>query len=130
MVVSLYLPCQPDRLMLTTPSPLSAWQIIVHISLIPAFGTLYHHLTLPEAHCYLKAKKLTEGIDEVQLAQLREEETVSGLQSQISSQIEHMLACFLYLTQVTNCISKLRISRVQQIYLLRRSIFSGITFLL
>jgi hypothetical protein len=43
---------------------LSAWWIILGISLIPAFGTLYHHLNLPKAYHYIEAKKLAEGVDE------------------------------------------------------------------
>ena len=33
------------------------WRIIVGLSLVPAFGTLYQRLTLPEATRYIKSKK-------------------------------------------------------------------------
>jgi len=39
------------------------WRIIVGISLVPAFGTLYHRLTLPEAKSYLKSKRRGQGLD-------------------------------------------------------------------
>lgn len=34
------------------------WRIVVGLSLIPAFGTLYQRLTLPESTRYIEAKKL------------------------------------------------------------------------
>ncbi|KAF8518837.1 MFS inorganic phosphate transporter [Hysterangium stoloniferum] len=46
------------------------WRIVVGISLVPAFGTLYHRLTLPEARRYVKAKKLADGFDEAEVAKL------------------------------------------------------------
>lgn len=39
-----------------------AWRIVVGISLIPAFGTLYQRLTLPEAKRYTKAQLLRKEI--------------------------------------------------------------------
>lgn len=39
---------------------LAVWRIIVGISLIPAFGTLYQRLTLPEATRYEASKRLHE----------------------------------------------------------------------
>ena len=35
------------------------WRIVVGISLIPAFGTLYQRLTLPEAERYKRAKNMS-----------------------------------------------------------------------
>lgn len=52
------------------------WRIIVGISLIPAFGTLYQRLTLPESRRFEAARKLDEEDDELQKekkAQLRED---------------------------------------------------------
>jgi MFS transporter, PHS family, inorganic phosphate transporter len=37
------------------------WRICVGLSLIPAFGTLYQRLTLPESTRYLRAKRGAEG---------------------------------------------------------------------
>ena len=51
------------------------WRIVVGLSLIPAFATLYQRLTLPEARRYEAARKLEEE-DEVareKKAQLRED---------------------------------------------------------
>ncbi|GJJ15999.1 hypothetical protein Clacol_010278 [Clathrus columnatus] len=39
------------------------WRIIVGLSLIPAFATLYFRLTLPESKRYIKARQRVEGID-------------------------------------------------------------------
>jgi len=39
-------------------SPLVAWRIVVGLSLIPALGTLYQRLTLPESTRYLATQKL------------------------------------------------------------------------
>lgn len=53
-----------------------AWRIIVGISLVPAFGTLYQRLTLPESRRFEAARKLDEEDDELQKekkAQLRED---------------------------------------------------------
>lgn len=36
---------------------LIVWRIVVGLSLIPAFGTLYQRLTLPESTRYLKSTK-------------------------------------------------------------------------
>jgi PHS family inorganic phosphate transporter-like MFS transporter len=47
---------------------LAVWRIIVGLSLIPAFGTLYQRLTLPEAPRYIESKKIhseEDNIDEV-----------------------------------------------------------------
>ncbi|KAF8957885.1 phosphate transporter [Flammula alnicola] len=58
------------------------WRIVVGISLIPAFGTLYQHLTLPESTRYLKAQKMkhqvhaneaADDIDRLKQAQCAEE---------------------------------------------------------
>ncbi|KAF8956358.1 phosphate transporter [Flammula alnicola] len=58
------------------------WRIVVGISLIPAFGALYHHLTLPESTRYLKAQKMehqdhaneaADDIDRLKQAQCAEE---------------------------------------------------------
>lgn len=35
------------------------WRIVIGLSLIPAFGTLYQRLTLPEAERYKRAKNVT-----------------------------------------------------------------------
>lgn len=57
----------------TTPrfiySRLAAWRIVVGLSLIPAFGTLYQRLTLPESTRYLATKKLES--DESTIEQLK-----------------------------------------------------------
>ncbi|KAF8574012.1 MFS general substrate transporter [Ramaria rubella] len=37
------------------------WRIIVGISLIPAFATLYHRLTLPEAKRYIRSRERAAG---------------------------------------------------------------------
>lgn len=42
---------------------LKVWRIIVGLSLIPAFGTLYYRLTLPESKRYIKARRIAEGLD-------------------------------------------------------------------
>ncbi|TDL20864.1 MFS general substrate transporter [Rickenella mellea] len=39
------------------------WRIIVSLSLIPAFGTLYQRLTLAESKRYTKSRQLTENDD-------------------------------------------------------------------
>ncbi|KAF8960560.1 major facilitator superfamily domain-containing protein [Flammula alnicola] len=58
------------------------WRIVVGISLIPAFGTLYQRLTLPELTRYLKAQKMkhqdhanetADDIDRLKQAQRAEE---------------------------------------------------------
>ncbi|KAF8968635.1 phosphate transporter [Flammula alnicola] len=58
------------------------WRIVVGISLIPAFGTLYQRLTLPESTRYLKAQKMkhqdhaneaADDIDRLKQAQHAEE---------------------------------------------------------
>lgn len=62
------------------------WRIIVGISLIPAFGTLYQRLTLPESIRFLSAQKLKhhdhaneagDDIDELKRAQ-KSEDTKMG----------------------------------------------------
>lgn len=37
------------------------WRVIVGLSLIPAFGTLYQRLTLPESTRYISAQKIKDG---------------------------------------------------------------------
>jgi PHS family inorganic phosphate transporter-like MFS transporter len=44
-----------------------AWRIIVGISLVPAFGTLYQRLTMPESKRFTASKKMTERIQEADL---------------------------------------------------------------
>lgn len=39
------------------------WRIVVGISLIPAFGTLYQRLTLPESKSYERSKRHARGIE-------------------------------------------------------------------
>lgn len=39
------------------------WRIIIGLSLIPAFATLYFRLTLPESKRYIKARRRVEGLD-------------------------------------------------------------------
>ena len=36
------------------------WRIVIGLSLLPAFGTLYQRLTLPESTRYLKSRKVNE----------------------------------------------------------------------
>lgn len=43
------------------------WRIVVGLSLVPAFGTLYQRLTMPESKRYTEAKKLTGSIDDAEL---------------------------------------------------------------
>ena len=38
------------------------WRIIVGVSLVPAFGTLYQRLTLPESTRYKASKKLSSSV--------------------------------------------------------------------
>lgn len=42
------------------------WRIVVALSLIPAFGTLYQRLTLPEARRFEAARKLNDEDEELQ----------------------------------------------------------------
>ena len=39
------------------------WRILVGLSLVPAFGTLYQRLTLPESTRYMAARKHAAGMD-------------------------------------------------------------------
>lgn len=60
-----------------TDYPFLVWRIVVGISLVPAFGTLYQRLTLPESTRYIAAQKLKSGeegdaIAEIKRAQLGE----------------------------------------------------------
>ena len=48
-------------------SPCTVWRIIVGISLVPAFATLYHRLTLPEAKKFTDAQK--QGSEEIDPAE-------------------------------------------------------------
>ncbi|KAG6845679.1 hypothetical protein H0H93_016033 [Arthromyces matolae] len=41
-----------------------AWRIVVGLSLIPAFGTLYQRLTLPESTRFIASQKLKNGASE------------------------------------------------------------------
>ncbi|KAL4080531.1 major facilitator superfamily domain-containing protein [Scleroderma citrinum] len=41
------------------------WRIVVGLSLIPAFGTLYQRLTLPEADRYTKSKNMSTDEDDI-----------------------------------------------------------------
>ncbi|KAL5525465.1 hypothetical protein ACEPAG_6801 [Sanghuangporus baumii] len=53
------------------------WRIVVGLSLIPAFATLYQRLTLPEARRYEAARKMNEDDEELareKKAQLHEDE--------------------------------------------------------
>ncbi|EJD07166.1 phosphate transporter [Fomitiporia mediterranea MF3/22] len=53
------------------------WRIVIGLSLIPAFATLYQRLTLPEARRYEAARKMEEEDDELKRekrAQRREDE--------------------------------------------------------
>lgn len=63
----------------------SAWRIVVGLSLVPAFGTLYQRLTLPESDRYLKSK--AQHVDG-ELAQVNlkkvEEKTVTAVTSDSS----------------------------------------------
>jgi MFS transporter, PHS family, inorganic phosphate transporter len=61
------------------------WRIIIGISLIPAFGTLYQRLTLPESTRYEESKKLRhheehhDEIDELKKAQAAEDTKQEGI---------------------------------------------------
>ena len=40
------------------------WRIVVGLSLVPAFGTLYQRLTLPESTRYISSRKLRQADDD------------------------------------------------------------------
>lgn len=43
------------------------WRIVIGVSLVPAFGTLYQRLTMPESKRYTEAKQLTDRNQELDL---------------------------------------------------------------
>ncbi|TFY75085.1 hypothetical protein EWM64_g8927 [Hericium alpestre] len=56
-----------------------AWRIIIGISLVPAFGTLYQRLTLPESTRYLNETKVYQDIhDEVPKAEAQLEKIATN----------------------------------------------------
>lgn len=62
---------------------LSVWRIVVGLSLVPAFGTLYQRLTLPESKRYEAAQNMnrdTEDLKETKLTPSASEEDVEGNQ--------------------------------------------------
>lgn len=64
------------------------WRIVVGLSLIPAFATLYQRLTLPEARRYEAARKMNEDDEELARekdAQLREDEVREKAEKGIAS---------------------------------------------
>jgi len=52
------------------------WRIVIGLSLIPAFGTLYQRLTLPESKRFENAKNMEEELDEIK--QAKEANTTVG----------------------------------------------------
>lgn len=52
-------------------SSLSVWRIVVGLSLIPAFGTLYQRLTLPESTRYEDSKRDAAAADEESIDSLK-----------------------------------------------------------
>jgi len=50
------------------------WRIIVGISLVPAFGTLYQRLTLPESTRFVASQKLKHEEDADNLKRVQEKE--------------------------------------------------------
>lgn len=53
------------------------WRIVVGLSLIPAFGTLYQRLTLAESTRYIKSQKMIEETDSIETDKKEEEVNVS-----------------------------------------------------
>lgn len=45
------------------------WRIVIGVSLVPAFGTLYQRLTLPEATRYTEAQKVVHEEEELKMKQ-------------------------------------------------------------
>lgn len=43
------------------------WRIVIGVSLIPAFGTLYQRITMPESKRYMEAKQMTDRNSETDL---------------------------------------------------------------
>jgi len=50
------------------------WRIIIGVSLVPAFGTLYQRLTLPESEAFLKTRNQQDP--ESEIGELKEEQAV------------------------------------------------------
>ncbi|KAF8662103.1 hypothetical protein AX16_001213 [Volvariella volvacea WC 439] len=63
-----------------------AWRIVIGVSLVPAFGTLYQRLALPESTRYIASKKLSgneasdaEAIEQLKRIQAGEETTLGAI---------------------------------------------------
>lgn len=56
-------------------SPVIVWRIIVGVSLIPAFATLYQRLTLPESTRFLASQEPTIEMDDIET--LKREQAVA-----------------------------------------------------
>ncbi|KAK0210703.1 phosphate transporter [Desarmillaria ectypa] len=54
------------------------WRIIVGVSLVPAFGTLYQRLTLPESTRFIESQKQTENDDIEQVKKAQQEAEAAG----------------------------------------------------
>ncbi len=58
-------------LLLTRPHNIVVWRILIGLSLIPAFGTLYQRLTLPESTRFTEARKNARIQDEESVEELK-----------------------------------------------------------
>ena len=65
------------------------WRIVVGLSLIPAFGTLYQRLTLPESTRYVESKKNPVGIAE-DIEKLNSPEASSPPKSEFDEQVKEI----------------------------------------
>jgi len=69
------------------------WRIVVGLSLIPAFGTLYQRLTLPESTRFEESKKLQddENIEELKKAQKAAEDKSASSSSNVEEQAPEVI---------------------------------------
>lgn len=67
------------------------WRIIVGISLIPAFGTLYQRLTLPESTRFIESQKQPENDDIEQIKKAQQEAEAAGDTKEKDSSAESSL---------------------------------------
>ncbi|KAG8738329.1 hypothetical protein FRC12_016806 [Ceratobasidium sp. 428] len=61
----------------------AVWRIIVGLSLIPAFGTLYQRLTLPESTRYTKSR--SQDLDETEKGELEKKNNGTQVNSEVRS---------------------------------------------
>lgn len=67
------------------------WRIIVGVSLVPAFGTLYQRLTLPESQAFLKTRGQQDPeseIEDLKKAQAAEEKKAESATTDSNSESE------------------------------------------